>query len=122
MIRFREARREDVPAVVGLLADDALGAAREGTDSAPDLAAFDAMQAEAGNILIVGEERRSDPGADGHTRGWAELSAGLCRLAPHAGDLRRFFDMLRRRGAKRNTEQRSHSKQRAARPAPAISG
>ena len=56
MIRFREARREDVPAVVGLLADDALGAAREGTDSAPYLAAFDAMQAEAGNILIVGEE------------------------------------------------------------------
>jgi GNAT superfamily N-acetyltransferase len=56
MIRFREARREDVQAVVALLADDALGAAREGSDLAPYLAAFDAMQAEAGNTLIVGEE------------------------------------------------------------------
>src|SRR5690606_41093547 len=56
MIRFREARREDVQAVVALLAYDALGAAREGSDLAPYLAAFDAMQAEAGNTLIVGEE------------------------------------------------------------------
>lgn len=56
MIRFREARREDVQAVVALLADDALGAAHEGSDLAPYLAAFDAMQAEAGNTLIVGEE------------------------------------------------------------------
>ncbi len=56
MIRFRDATREDVPAVVALLADDALGAAREGTDMAPYLAAFDAMQAEGGNLLIVGEE------------------------------------------------------------------
>ncbi len=56
MIRFRDATREDVPAVVALLADDALGASREGTDMAPYLAAFDAMQAEGGNLLIVGEE------------------------------------------------------------------
>lgn len=55
MIRFREATRQDVPAVVALLADDALGAAREGTDLAPYLAAFDAMRAEAANVLIVGE-------------------------------------------------------------------
>lgn len=56
MIRFREATRADVPAVVALLADDALGAAREGADMAAYLAAFDAMQAEGGNALIVGEE------------------------------------------------------------------
>lgn len=56
MIRFRDATREDVPAVVALLADDALGASREGTDMAPYLAAFDAMQAEGSNTLIVGEE------------------------------------------------------------------
>ena len=56
MIRFRDATRQDVPAVVALLADDALGAAREGADLAPYLAAFDAMQAEEGaNTLIVGE-------------------------------------------------------------------
>lgn len=56
MIRFRDATREDVPAVVALLADDVLGAAREGADMAPYLAAFDAMQAEGSNALIVGEE------------------------------------------------------------------
>lgn len=56
MIRFREATRADVPAVVALLSDDALGATREGADITPYNAAFDAMQAEGGNTLIVGEE------------------------------------------------------------------
>ena len=56
MIRFREAVRADVPAVVALLSDDALGAAREGADLAAYAAAFDAMAAEAGNALIVGED------------------------------------------------------------------
>lgn len=55
MIRFRVARREDVPAVAALLSDDALGAARKAADLASYLAAFDAMQAEAGNLLLVGE-------------------------------------------------------------------
>lgn len=52
---FREARAEDVMAVVGLLRDDALGAAREGAEQGHYEAAFDAMQAESGNNLIVGE-------------------------------------------------------------------
>ncbi|MCB2137473.1 MAG: GNAT family N-acetyltransferase [Rhodobacteraceae bacterium] len=56
MIRFREATREDVPAVVALLTDDALGATREGDDIAGYLEAFDRMQTEGGNTLIVGEE------------------------------------------------------------------
>lgn len=55
MIRFRAARREDVPAVVTLLSDDSTGSLRESSDMAPYLAAFDAMQAETGNMLIVGE-------------------------------------------------------------------
>lgn len=55
MIRFREARREDVPAVVALLSDHALGATREAAALTPYLAAFDAMQAEACNLLLVGE-------------------------------------------------------------------
>ncbi len=54
MIAFREARREDVPAIVALLADDMLGAAREAGDMAPYLDAFDRMAGEAGNTLIVG--------------------------------------------------------------------
>lgn len=57
MIRFREATRDDVPAVVALLADDTYGAARETGAIELYLAAFDAMQDEAGNNLIVGEEQ-----------------------------------------------------------------
>ncbi|MCC0065105.1 MAG: GNAT family N-acetyltransferase [Defluviimonas sp.] len=56
MIRFREASRADVPAVVALLADDALGTTREGTDLGAYLAAFDAMRAEGGNTLVVGAD------------------------------------------------------------------
>lgn len=51
----RPARRTDVADIVRLLADDALGAAREAFDLTPCLAAFDALQAEAGNTLIVGQ-------------------------------------------------------------------
>ncbi len=56
MTRFRPAERGDVPAVVALLRDDALGAGREADDMARYLAAFDAMQAEGANTLIVGED------------------------------------------------------------------
>ncbi len=52
---FREATRADVPAVLDLLEDDRLGAAREGADLDHYLKAFDAMAAEGGNALIVGE-------------------------------------------------------------------
>ena len=53
-LHFRLASRDDVAAVVALLADDPLGSTREGTDLAPYLAAFDAMQSEGANHLIVG--------------------------------------------------------------------
>ena len=55
MVEFRLARREDVPAVVALLADDVLGRGRELAEIEQYLAAFDAMQDEASNHLIVGE-------------------------------------------------------------------
>ena len=54
-VRFREARREDVPAVVALLSDDALGATREGGPLERYLAAFDRLAGEPDNRLIVGE-------------------------------------------------------------------
>ena len=54
-MNFRPATRADVPAVVALLADDALGRGRETADLAPYLVAFDAMQDEAANQLIVGD-------------------------------------------------------------------
>ncbi|WP_425606813.1 N-acetyltransferase family protein [Paracoccus maritimus] len=52
---FRGATRADVPAVCDLLADDVLGRTREGAVSAHYLSAFDAMQAEGQNHLIVAE-------------------------------------------------------------------
>lgn len=54
MIRFRPAARTDVPAIVALLSDDMLGAAREAADIVPYLAAYDRMQGEGDNHLIVG--------------------------------------------------------------------
>ena len=54
-LTFRLATRADVTAVVALLADDVLGRGRESGQLDPYLAAFDAMQTEGGNQLIVGE-------------------------------------------------------------------
>lgn len=56
MIRFRAAGEADVGAVVSLLTDDVLGAARERQDAAAYLQAFRQMQAEGNNHLIVGEQ------------------------------------------------------------------
>ncbi|MDM7255472.1 MAG: GNAT family N-acetyltransferase [Paracoccus sp. (in: a-proteobacteria)] len=53
---FRPATRDDIVHVVALLGDDLLGKTRETQDLATYLAAFDAMQAEGGNHLIVGEK------------------------------------------------------------------
>ncbi|AUH34607.1 GNAT family N-acetyltransferase [Paracoccus tegillarcae] len=52
-VMFRPARRDDVPAVIDLLADDVLGKARESRDPQPYFAAFDQMQREGANHLIV---------------------------------------------------------------------
>lgn len=54
MTVFRPARRADVPAIVALLAEDAVGATRDAGRMAEFLAAWDAMEAEAGNTVIVG--------------------------------------------------------------------
>lgn len=61
-IAIREARRGDLPRVVALLADDPLGAGRERPGEPLDpayAAAFEAMAAQGGNLLLVaaaGEE------------------------------------------------------------------
>jgi len=57
-VQIRVARREDVPAIVRLLADDALGASRE--QPAEPLAqeywdAFDAMAKQTGNEVLVAD-------------------------------------------------------------------
>jgi ribosomal protein S18 acetylase RimI-like enzyme len=56
VVNFRDARREDVPAIVALLADDMLGAERE--EAAPDEAyqkAFEQVQSDPRSRLIVAE-------------------------------------------------------------------
>lgn len=52
---FREAEEADLPAVVALLADDQLGAARETGTPGAYLAAFRQMARDGYNRLIVGE-------------------------------------------------------------------
>jgi ribosomal protein S18 acetylase RimI-like enzyme len=54
MVTVRPARRDDVPAIVRLLADDMLGAKRERVDDLPAyLRAFDDIAADPGNELFV---------------------------------------------------------------------
>jgi len=53
---IRRARAEDVPAIVALLADDELGAARESPDDlAPYQAAFKAIDADPQQRLVVAD-------------------------------------------------------------------
>jgi GNAT superfamily N-acetyltransferase len=52
---FRDARAEDVPAIVAMLADDPLGQARESADMSPYHAAFAEIAANPMHHLIVGE-------------------------------------------------------------------
>lgn len=60
--RLRPANRADVPHILRLLADDRLGANREDTsDMAPYERAFEAIDADAAHLLVVGE--LLEPGA-----------------------------------------------------------
>lgn len=73
---FRRARREDVPAIVAMLADDHLGAGREGDPGDERyLAAFEHIDANPRDELIVAEQ-------DGKVVGTMQLTylAGLSRL------------------------------------------
>lgn len=73
-VTFRPARREDIPAIVRLLADDIRGAAREVVSDPPHpayLAAFDAMAQNPRDHLIVGEA------ADGRIVACAQLTVLL---------------------------------------------
>ena len=74
-MRIRTATREDVPAIVALLADDPLGAKREKPDDlAPYLAAFEVIDADPHQLLVVADR-------EGDVVGTAQLTllAGLSR-------------------------------------------
>ncbi|MEZ5419317.1 MAG: GNAT family N-acetyltransferase [Vicinamibacterales bacterium] len=58
-VTIRPATREDLPAIVRLLADDALGATREVVSEpvAPAyVAAFEAIAGQAGNVVLVADD------------------------------------------------------------------
>jgi GNAT superfamily N-acetyltransferase len=74
-MEMRRARREDVPAIVAMLADDELGASRETPDDlAPYEAAFKAVDADPNQHLVVAER-------DGRVVGCLQLTVipGLSR-------------------------------------------
>lgn len=52
---FRAATRADLPAIVTMLADDSLGATRESPDDPAYAAAFDAIDADPRNSLVVAD-------------------------------------------------------------------
>ena len=69
-VEIREAEREDLPAIVRLLADDPLGSRRERYDDPlpePYYQAFEAIRAQGGNYLLVAT-------ADGKVVGCLQLT------------------------------------------------
>ncbi|HSP26789.1 MAG TPA: GNAT family N-acetyltransferase, partial [Saliniramus sp.] len=59
--KFRTAQASDLPAIVALLADDALGAAREIVEDPPArcyLDAFDAIARDPNQLLLLAEQDR----------------------------------------------------------------
>jgi len=81
-ILLREARREDVPAIVALLADDLLGAGREGAADDAYFAAFGHIEADPRSRLLVVE-------ADGRVVGTLQLTTlpGLSRRGMLRGQI-----------------------------------
>ncbi|WP_340683513.1 GNAT family N-acetyltransferase [Amycolatopsis coloradensis] len=54
---IREARREDVAAIVGMLADDQIGSTRDSADDlTPYLVAFEQIDADPAHLLIVADD------------------------------------------------------------------
>ena len=84
-VHIRTARRDDVPAIVHLLADDTFGASREQpTDPLPQAYwdAFDAISIQGGNELLVAE-------ANGEVVGCLQLTVipGLSRVGTRRGQI-----------------------------------
>jgi ribosomal protein S18 acetylase RimI-like enzyme len=108
---LRAARREDVPAIVALIAADQLGAARDGVRDEADLAAYEqafaAIDADPAHLLLVAETAGGSggrpPGASAETAGG---SGGRPPGASTAGEVvgtlqLSFLPGLARRGALR---------------------
>ncbi|HEY3009389.1 MAG TPA: GNAT family N-acetyltransferase [Micromonosporaceae bacterium] len=94
----RAARRVDVPAIVALLADDAIGASRERAAAPDELdeaywRAFEAVDADARNLLVVAE-------VEGHVVGTLQLT--FIPSLTHRGGERAEIEGVRVRADQRN--------------------
>ncbi|WDD93318.1 GNAT family N-acetyltransferase [Burkholderia sp. FERM BP-3421] len=94
---FRRATRDDLPAIVALLADDALGSQRESTRLPLDaryLAAFGEIEADANQQLVVAV-------ADNIVIGTLQLSfiPGIARLGAWRGQIEAVRIASSQRGA-----------------------
>ena len=105
-VTIRTAHGEDVPAIVRLLADDALGAARERPEEPlPEAywSAFDAITAQPGNEVLVAEREREIVGCVQLT-----VIPGLSRTGMTRGQLEgvRVSAQLRGLGSARRSSRR----------------
>ncbi|MBB5852155.1 GNAT family N-acetyltransferase [Amycolatopsis umgeniensis] len=92
---IRQARREDVAAIVGMLADDQIGSTRDSTDDlTPYLEAFEEIDADPSHLLIVADDA-------GEAVGTLQLSIipGLARK----GALRGQIEAVRVRASHRGS-------------------
>ncbi|MFC9255433.1 GNAT family N-acetyltransferase [Amycolatopsis thailandensis] len=95
MITIRRARREDVAAIVGMLADDQIGSTRDSADDlTPYLKAFEEIDTDPAQLLIVADD-------DGQAVGTLQLSIipGLARK----GALRGQIEAVRVRASHRGS-------------------
>jgi GNAT superfamily N-acetyltransferase len=95
VISIRRARREDVEAIVRMLADDQIGSTRDSVDDlTPYLKAFDDIDADPGQLLVVAEDA-------GQAVGTLQLSIipGLARK----GALRGQIEAVRVRASRRGS-------------------
>ncbi|MGO4189579.1 N-acetyltransferase family protein [Pseudarthrobacter sp. TAF60_1] len=82
--RLRLASPTDLPAIVALLADDAMGSTREqGQDMAPYERAFEAIDADPSHLLVVGELVPQGTTAQGTT---AQGTGAHGTVAPGTGE------------------------------------
>jgi len=96
-ISFRPATREDLAAIIALLADDALGAARERIETPPAacyVKAFEAIEADSNQQVIVAVQ-------DGAVVGTMQLSflPGLSRQGQWRGQIEAVRIAASQRGA-----------------------